>query len=186
MVGGPKRAPPLSRPLGIVLSYGQAVLRCGKHPKSWALGVPGAILTTGFHPPPCRVANMQHVISAQIGSRAPAASPAPLSTRRPLTPSAPAWRLHAASLFTPDPQGPFSFWPRTAAPKPQTPAPARKAIVQAESPSSDSDSEPEAPHSMQVGAPRFRSALEQVRGLVGWWPGAVVDWVLPLLAGYLG
>lgn len=94
-------------------------------------------------------------------SRPTAAQPQLLS-RRPLA-HTPSWRLHAASVFSPEPSGPFSFWPRPggAAKAPQQqPARGKKADKPAAAPAQSLDSfeEPDVP----VGAPRFRSALEQV------------------------
>ncbi|PRW61102.1 hypothetical protein C2E21_0215 [Chlorella sorokiniana] len=96
-------------------------------------------------------------------SRPTAAQPQFLS-RRPLAHTPTSWRLHAASLFASEPSGPFSFWPRTAEPPskaaPQQSARGKKADKPAAAPAQASLNtfEPDAP----VGAPRYRSALEQV------------------------
>lgn len=97
----------------------------------------------------------------------PTAPQPQLLTRRPLA-HTPAWRLHAASVFGPEPSGPFSFWPRVADAvkgKPQLAARGKKAEKPAAAPAESSldTFEPDAP----VGAPRFRSALEQVRRVQG-------------------
>lgn len=99
----------------------------------------------------------------------PTAPPPQLLSRRPLA-HVPSWRLHAASLFASEPSGPFSFWPRAgeaAKAAPQQPARGKKAEKPAAAPTQSLDTfEPDAP----VGAPRFRSALEQVRsGLTNQW-----------------
>ncbi|KAI7840963.1 hypothetical protein COHA_005192 [Chlorella ohadii] len=92
----------------------------------------------------------------------PTAPQPQLLSRRPLA-HTPSWRLHAASLFASEPNGPFSFWPRSTDPAkaaPQQPARGKKADKPAAAPAQSSldTFEPDAP----VGAPRFRSALEQV------------------------
>lgn len=110
---------------------------------------------------------MQRAVTAQISSRGPVA-PAPLSTRRGMQPAGPAWRISAASLFSPEASGPFSFWPRgaEAVRKAAAAAPQMgkrrddKAAPPAVSMSESSlDIEPE----FTMGKQRFRSALEQVR-----------------------
>lgn len=93
----------------------------------------------------------------------PTAPQPQLLARRPLA-HVPSWRLHAASLFASEPSGPFSFWPRAgeaAKAAPQQPARGKKAEKPATPPAQASldTFEADAP----VGAPRFRSALEQVR-----------------------
>lgn len=92
----------------------------------------------------------------------PTAPQPQLLSRRPLA-HTPSWRLHAASMFASEPNGPFSFWPRgsdAAKAAPQQPARSKKADKSVPAPAAQNlDSfEPDAP----LGAPRFRSALEQV------------------------
>ena len=100
----------------------------------------------------------------------PTAPQPQLLTRRPLA-HTPGWRLHAASVFGPEPSGPFSFWPRigdVVKAKQQQPARGKKEKPAAAPADSSLDTfEADAP----VGAPRFRSALEQVRQAQGGVPG---------------
>lgn len=114
---------------------------------------------------------MQRAVTAQISSRGPAA-PAPLSRRGGLQHTGPAWRLHAASLFSSEPSGPFSFWPRggDAARKAAAPQKQKKREEKAAPPavSASETSLDIEPDFMPVGKQRFRSALEQVRPPAVW------------------
>lgn len=114
-----------------------------------------------YNPPlsdtPCPQTRTMNVLAMSQTAR-PAVQ-APLSTRRPLTPATPGWRLHAASLMGPsEPQGMFSWWPRQDKASASKPAATPKQGAKPEQPVGV---EAEAP----LGKPQFRSALEQVRAL---------------------